>query len=129
MSYFDFIFPEQAEAMHLRSLVAAVNAQTRSHIRRGKTSAQLESDMGTLALLLMALIGKLQQKGVLTQEELLASLKEVDLMDGAADGALDPTALRVKLGLAKPTIAPEPKATFPKLKPRSSRLPIVRKKP
>jgi hypothetical protein len=56
--------------------------------------AELEDDLGRLTLLTHALAEACVRKGIFTREEIAAIADELDLLDGRADGQLDPAALR-----------------------------------
>ena len=66
-----------------------------------------EDDVGRLALLVHALAEACVRKGVLTREEIAAMVAEVDLLDGAKDGKLDPAALRSDDRQSRPTGRPK----------------------
>jgi hypothetical protein len=116
MSLMDFFFPEQAEAMHLRSIASSMRRRNRTERRSVRKAGDIEEDVGVLALALLSLIGSLVEKGVISEEELRAHIRRVDEADGVADGQLTPDVLRGALGLArKPE---EPKAPTPTRKRR-----------
>jgi len=98
MSLFDFFFPEQAQASHLRSMADAQRSSARRATRKATENdariADLEQDVGYLALVLGALVQKVDEKGVLTRDELRATLSELDGIDGVKDGKLDVGILR-----------------------------------
>lgn len=101
MSFYDFFFPEQAQASHLRQIA---RNQRRSKIKSRRTSysidqareriEQLEDDLGTLALLVGAVVKKLDEKGTVTRDDLKDAITALDEADGKADGKLDPNVLR-----------------------------------
>jgi hypothetical protein len=66
----------------------------------------LEEDVGLLALLLLVQLKKLMASGMLTKEEILETLAEIDGLDDKQDGGLDPNTLRKVLGL--PVREPKP---------------------
>ena len=98
MSLFDFFFPEQAQAMHLRDLAqqgASRNFRAsrpwldpvQSAAReQGERLEYAEDDIGTLALVCESLIRIGERKGLFTRQELLDVMREVDLEDGKKDG-------------------------------------------
>jgi hypothetical protein len=110
MSFFDFFFPEQAQASHLRRLaeqghahstalhrqrLQAVQQQRQEESRTRSLEqkvAQLEQDLGHAALTIEALLELLEQSGAVTREALAARIREVDARDGVADGRLTPPA-------------------------------------
>ena len=104
MSLFDFFFPEQAQAMHLRSL-AAQNSQEAMGLRREQMSAQrqeqrnriligtaeeqiekLEGELAQSCLVIEGLIELLEESGVCTREALQERVAAIDVRDGVADG-------------------------------------------
>lgn len=98
MSLFDFFFPEQAQAAHLRQLASSQRTRARSESRRRTASDQrlesLEDDVGYLALVLGALLRSVDEKGVVTREEVRETVLELDAIDGVRDGKLDVNVLR-----------------------------------
>ncbi len=73
--------------------------QMRSSSARSDTNLrnridELEDDIGRLSLLTHALAEACVRKGVFNREEIAAVADELDLLDGRADGRLDPEALR-----------------------------------
>jgi hypothetical protein len=55
---------------------------------------ELEDDIGRLSLMMHALAEACVRKGVFSREEIASIADELDLLDGQADGKLDPAALR-----------------------------------
>lgn len=98
MSLFDFFFPEQAQASYLRDIA---EQQTRSTIRQSHASHNLESrvkhleaDLGYVTLLLGSILDKLDEKGVVTRQDLKDATSALDAVDGVRDGKLDINILR-----------------------------------
>lgn len=56
--------------------------------------AQLEDDLGRVALLTRALMDAILKKGVLTQVEIAEMMTKADMSDGTRDGKLDLSSLR-----------------------------------
>lgn len=56
--------------------------------------ADLESDLGRVALLARALMDACIKKGVLSQLDIAQMLRAIDASDGVEDGRLDPKMLR-----------------------------------
>lgn len=56
--------------------------------------AQLEDDLGRVALLTRALIDAVLKKGVLTQVDLAEMMSKADMADGVRDGKLDLSTIR-----------------------------------
>jgi hypothetical protein len=98
MSLYDFFFPEQAQATHLRTLAnQSRRGSTRKRPVDSKTSsrlADLEKDVGFVALLLAAMLDRLDEKGVVTRSDLREAVAELDEIDGVRDGRLDVSTLR-----------------------------------
>ena len=100
MSLFDFFFPDQAQAAHLRRIA---DQSARSERRRNSASREakatldslqqqvedLRGDLGFTALVLGALVARLDEKGVVTRADLQAVMARLDLTDDLADGTLD----------------------------------------
>ena len=119
MELYDFFFPEQAEAGHLRSIAQSIRGRSRTarnDARRSKTArVELEDDVGFLALALLALVGSLVEKGVLKEDELKEHILRLDQLDGVEDGKLTPDVLRGAMGFARkePDVPEEPQAPQP----------------
>lgn len=98
MSLFDWFFPEQAQASHLRRLAdqqrRGDRARRSSSKRSDRRLDELEGDLGFVALLLGALLQQLDEKGVLTRADVRSTIEELDGIDGAKDGSLDINVLR-----------------------------------
>ncbi|MBV8879484.1 MAG: hypothetical protein JO332_05960 [Planctomycetaceae bacterium] len=56
--------------------------------------AQLEDDLGRVALLTRALMDAILKKGVLSQVEIAEMMTKADMSDGSRDGKLDLSSLR-----------------------------------
>jgi hypothetical protein len=56
--------------------------------------AQLEDDLGRVALLTRALMDAILKKGVLSQIEIAEMMTQADMSDGTRDGKLDLSSLR-----------------------------------
>jgi len=56
--------------------------------------AQLEDDLGRVALLTRALMDAILKKGILTQVEIAEMMTKADMSDGTRDGKLDLASLR-----------------------------------
>ncbi|HYW79607.1 MAG TPA: hypothetical protein VE890_08520 [Thermoguttaceae bacterium] len=57
---------------------------------------QLEGDLARAVLLIHALTEACLERGVFTREEIAQAAAEIDLLDGVADGKLDPATVRPK---------------------------------
>jgi hypothetical protein len=108
MSLFDFFFPEQAQASHLRTL--AESSQSQATDRRRQRFAdlqagrlelarsrnleervvQLERELNQAGLAMAALLELLEQSAVASREALAARIQAIDLRDGVADGQITP---------------------------------------
>jgi len=108
MSLFDFFFPEQAQAGHLRRLADQQHRSQRHAARSSRIDQQqslrivdledrvleLERDLGFVTLLLGSLLHSANNKGVVTRDEVCSVLQELDAHDGFEDGQLDIDILR-----------------------------------
>lgn len=104
MDFLDFFFPEQAQATHLRSIARNTNmARVASAKVRGQSGelAELQDDVRFLTLVLAAVIKRLTETETMNLADVQDLLDEIDRLDGAADGNLEPSVLRGILGLLK----------------------------
>lgn len=108
MSFFDFFFPEQAQAAHLRKLAEQGRSQSdalhRQRVREAQERraqlaeargleqriVQLEQDLGQAGLVIEALLEILESSGTLTREALADRIHEIDARDGVVDGRITP---------------------------------------
>ena len=108
MSLFDILFPEQAQAEHLRTLAETSRQQLamqssrqyseemerRKAIRlNSKTDdrvAELELEVAQSALVIEALLTLLEEKQLMTREELRERSAQIDAADGVIDGRITP---------------------------------------
>jgi len=58
--------------------------------------AELEDNLGRVALLTRALMDAILKKGVLSQVELAEMMTKADMSDGERDGKLDMSSLRLR---------------------------------
>lgn len=102
MDLFDFFFPEQAQAAHLRRIAAKQHAFTAGSSRAatGDISA-LQADVNFLTLVLMTILKRLAENQTMSLADVQDLLDDVDGLDGVADGGLDPGVLRGLLGVLK----------------------------
>ena len=93
MSLFDFFFPEQAQASHLRRLADNQRFKARRQDRKltavDRRIEALEDDLGFVTLVLAGLMETLDEKGAVTREDVRATLAKLDEIDGVKDGKLD----------------------------------------
>ncbi len=99
MSLFDFFFPEQAQATHLRKLsdtISLHNVQSRINSSRSqeiqmsmkKRIDELESEVGQLTIVIEALLECIADRNILTREELARKIGEIDARDAVLDGRI-----------------------------------------
>ena len=104
MDFFDFFFPEQAQATHLRNIARSSNLSTRNSSRvSGQLSdlTELREDMKFLTLVVAAIIKRLSETETMNLSDLQDLLDEIDQLDGVVDGNLEPGVLRGILGMLK----------------------------
>lgn len=108
MSFFDFFFPEQAQASHLRSIAEnqrhsmrrESNRQFDTEMRRRREQSvtavledrvsALEKDLGEAGLVIEALLQMLEESGAIQRDQLAKRAIEVDAADGLKDGRITP---------------------------------------
>lgn len=118
--YSAFAPPYWEHEKRIDALRQSMRRQWRQRSRISKATRELQDEVGLLALTLLALVGRLVEKGIVTEAELHARIAEVDALDGEKDGMLDPEALRSALGLPARPRTP-PKAPAPKARRRRKR--------
>ena len=101
MSLYDFFFPEQASASHLRRMANQQDHQTRmNQIQKQSQSnieeriTELESDLGMVTLVLASLLEVANNNGAVSREDIKKIIDELDVLDGFRDGRLHPGFLR-----------------------------------
>ena len=98
MSLYNFFFPQQATAEHLQSLTRNQAKRRRQDARKAeyqdKRLAELEQDLGYVALVLASLLQKVDERGVLSRDEVREAMASLDEIDGVKDGRLDINILR-----------------------------------
>jgi len=110
MSFFDFFFPQEAQASHLRRIADQQERQSQQegmqHFRdererRWETSRsqaleqrveELERDLGQAGLVIEALLQALESSGTLKREDIAARAIAIDSADGVTDGRITPGA-------------------------------------
>ena len=110
MSFFDFFFPQEAQASHLRRIADQQERQSQQegmqHFRdererRWETSRsqaleqrveELERDLGQAGLVIEALLQALESSGTLKREDIAARAIAIDSADGVTDGRVTPGA-------------------------------------
>ena len=104
LDLFDFFFPEQAQASHLRSIARNTGLSKRRSAKvSGQTSdlTELRQDVRFLTLVLAAIIKRLSETETMNLADVQDLLDEIDTLDGVADGSLEPGVLRGILGVLK----------------------------
>jgi hypothetical protein len=106
--FFDFAFPEQAQAHQLRRLANKVQS---GHALPGEAQdvpatpseslaaiearvAELERDLRFVSLVLGGIVATCETRGSITRAEVAAAMRELDAADQADDGSLDVSVLR-----------------------------------
>ncbi len=119
MDFFDFMFPEQAEATHLRSISNQLRSNALARNRNARSAGQaaagttaeleeLQGDVRFLSMVLLAVVKRLSEEETLSVADLADLFDEIDGLDGTADGGLDVNVLRGALGAVRAAEAPEP---------------------
>jgi hypothetical protein len=99
-------------AERLHSFVKQVQADNARRSRRELSTSErldeLEEDLGFIAMLQVATLRLLDDKGILKGEELVPRLMMADRLDGVEDGALSVKAMRKAIGLTRGGNGDEP---------------------
>lgn len=106
MDLFDFFFPEQAQAAHLRKIAsrqALSSAALSAGVHRSDELATLKADVRFLALVLTVVLKRLAETKTMSLADVQDLVDDVDSLDGSADGGLDPEVLRGLLGVLNRT--------------------------
>lgn len=104
MDLFDFFFPEQAQATHLREIAknSGVAQKASAHsVSQESEIAGLKNDLHFLTLVLAAVLKRLTETETMNLADVQDLLEEIDKMDGIDDRNLDPDFLRGILGILK----------------------------
>ena len=117
MDLFDFFFPEQAEAAHLRQISSNLSRGQHSTRAAADTArravdelADLRSDVAFLTLVITAMLRRLAENETMSLADVADLLGEIDGLDGLPDGGLSPGVLRGMLGVLKEDARPEPES-------------------
>ena len=98
MSLYNFFFPQQAAADHLQTLAQTQARTSRRDAHKSSIQSErideLEQDLGYVALVLGSLLQKVDEKGVLSRDEVRETMTSLDAIDGVKDGRLDINILR-----------------------------------
>lgn len=109
MSLFDWFFPQQAQAAHLRSLSERTYRNQKGQQQNlgslRQRIHQLEENQGVIALVLGSLLEKLDDNGVLARGDIDTKMQELDEYDGIKDGKLNVAALQQLASNADPQVA------------------------
>ena len=111
MDLFEFFFPEQAQATHLRAIAKRGSLAPNVRHHRGDDQTDeikaLKEDVNFLTLVLVALLRRFTETETASLADVQDLLEEIDGLDGVADGGLDPGVLRGLLGVLKQANAEE----------------------
>ncbi|MFK7768054.1 MAG: hypothetical protein AB8B55_12595 [Mariniblastus sp.] len=95
MSLFEFMFPQQAAASHLRQIANRQKRDDRwNRIRETDQTHlenrvdELEHDMGVVALILASILDTANENGTISRDEIKRKIEELDVLDGFRDGRL-----------------------------------------
>ena len=109
MDMFDFFFPEQSQARHLRRLanaqVSAARAPNRD-VGQQEEIAALQADVKFLTMVIAAMLRRMAETQTMTMDDVQDLIDEIDGLDGVPDGGLDPGVLRGLLGVLRAEAEP-----------------------
>ena len=109
MDMFDFFFPEQAQAKHLRRLAAAQVSAARAPNRslaQNEELAELRADVKFLSLVIAALLKRMNETQTMSMDDVQDLIDEIDGLDGVPDGGLGVGVLRGLLGVLRQDAPP-----------------------
>ena len=103
MDLFDFFFPDQAQAHHLRRIASRREkpVSTPSQIQPSAEIQSLREDVNFLVLVIAAILKRSNETEDASLGDVQDIIDEIDALDGVADGGLDPKVLRGLLGVLK----------------------------
>ena len=101
MDFFDFFFPEQAQAAYLRQIAEQKVGAGMAAARSSDDVATLKSDVRFLTLVLATVIKRLAETKTMSLADLQDLMDQVDSSDGVSDAGLEPGVLRGMLGVLK----------------------------
>ena len=102
MDLFDFFFPEQAQATHLRQIARQQSFAKASTPKQKSSDVEaLRADVKFLTLVVAALLRRLSETETASPGDIQDLINELDGLDGLADGGSDPGVLRGLLGVLK----------------------------
>lgn len=107
MDFFDFFFPEQAQAAYLRQIAEQKARAIPAATRETDDVATLKSDVKFLTLVLATVIKRLAETKTMSLADVQDLMDDVDSIDGVADAGLEPGVLRGMLGVLKHDVSPE----------------------
>ena len=100
MGLFDFLFPPNASSNH-NSLKRIADQQKWKSLKNDHVVArledridELENDFMTLTLSLASLLDTINEKGLITRDEVKEKMSQLDDLDGLKDGKLPVSLLR-----------------------------------
>src|SRR5262245_11584001 len=101
MGLMEILFPQQAAAIHLRELADKHARTRRFDSQRVQTAesrlGELEKDLGFVVLVLGSILDRLNEKGMVTRDEVRSTMSALDLIDGVKDGRLDINVFRSRV--------------------------------
>ncbi len=117
MDMFDFFFPEQAEASHLRRISSSLSrtsvsthAAADAARRAADEVTDLRDDVKFLTLVVTAILKRLAETETMSLDDVKDLFDEIDGLDGIGDGGLEPGALRGLLGVLKQEVGEQPQS-------------------
>jgi len=102
MDLFDFFFPEQAQATHLRKIAARqtlASARPQTSLQPSEELAALRTDVKFLTLVLAVILKRLAETKTMSLSDVQDLMKDLDGLDNVADSGLEPSVLRGLVGL------------------------------
>lgn len=88
---------ELQKAERMQAIRAKWQAKRKAELTQKASNdrlSRLEEDVGYMALVLGSILDRLNEKGIVTKDEVKAAILKLDELDGVRDGRLDVTLLR-----------------------------------
>jgi|LakMenE18May11ns_1017448.scaffolds.fasta_scaffold9895146_2 hypothetical protein len=97
--FFEFFYPEHAQAKYLRKMVSAQQSQAKAVASGLDEMANLKKDIRFLTLILATILKRMEETKTMSLADVQDLANKIDPQDGCADHGLEPGVLRGLLGL------------------------------
>lgn len=101
MSFFDYLFPEQAQASHMRNIANSMSlSRTQGRITQARVErkamtnekrvSELEDEVARMTIIMEGLLELFDEKELVSRVDLARKIGEIDARDGTIDGRITP---------------------------------------